>query len=297
MTLARAGRGATAVKAGWRPCNARRAAERRLADTPAAARRRVRGPTSSASAPVTERSTLRDLLPSAASVTAVSTTDGTCDPVDAGVLRCRWATLAVGRRVQSPSRPRSPTGATTLTNSAVVSSASADPSPGDNTATATTNITTGADVRTTKTLTSGGTIAGSTATWTITVRSAGPGTATKVVVVDTLPVPLRGVTATPSVGTCAVAPGAGGGGGTARCAGSGPLAAGAEATVTVTGTIDPSFRGVLTNVAAASASNADPDPTNNAVSASSTVTGGDDLTIAKRVDRSRARSGRSSRSP
>jgi uncharacterized repeat protein (TIGR01451 family) len=210
--------------------------------------------------------------------------------IDAGVLHCRWLDIAVGATRAVTITATVNTGATSLTNSAAVSSASADPSLGDKTASVTTNVTAGADLGVSKTLTGGGTVAGGTATWTITVRSAGPATATGVVVVDTLPVPLRGATATPSTGTCVVAPAAGGGGGTARCE-LGPLAAGSQATVTVTGTVDPSFRGMLTNVAAASASNTDPDPTNNAASSSNAVTGALDLTIAKRVDRARAQIG------
>ena len=92
--------------------------------------------------------------------------------------------------------------------------------------------------------------AGNNATFTITVSNAGPGTATNVHVLDTIPAGTSFVSATPSAGTCT-------GTITVDC-NVGTLANGGSATITLTVRLDST--GTITNTATASSDLADPSP-------------------------------------
>lgn len=105
---------------------------------------------------------------------------------------------------------------------------------------------------------------GDTVVFTLTVTNNGPGTATNVVVVDTLPAGLTyvsddcgGVFVDPDL-TWSV----------------GNLANGASAVCNVTVTVDLDAQGALVNGATATADNSDPDTTNNADDVTVTVIGG-----------------------
>jgi uncharacterized repeat protein (TIGR01451 family) len=75
-----------------------------------------------------------------------------------------------------------------ITNTATVSSATADPAPGGESATATTTVSvTSADLSLTKVDDADPVAAGGSLTYTITVNNAGPDTATNVTMNDTLP--------------------------------------------------------------------------------------------------------------
>jgi uncharacterized repeat protein (TIGR01451 family) len=121
-------------------------------------------------------------------------------------------------------------------------------------------------------------VAGGPASWTITVSNAGPSTADGVVVTDQLPAALSNVAATTAAGSCTVA------GVTLTCP-IGTVAVGTPVAIVVGGTVDPAFRGTLTNTAAVASTTPDPDPSNATATATSTVGGVIDLTITKAVDR------------
>ena len=94
-------------------------------------------------------------------------------------------------------------------------------------------------------------------TYTIEVRNAGPGTATDVVVTDTLPGGVVPVSAVPSVGTCTRA------GAVLTCP-LGTLAAGATAEIAVTIDLLPTQPvGTVRNTVAVDSSSFDPDTSNN----------------------------------
>jgi len=94
-------------------------------------------------------------------------------------------------------------------------------------------------------------------TYNITVTNGGPDTATGVVMSDTLPSGVTFVSATPSQGSCQ----------TATC-NLGSLAASASATVTIV--VTPTVAQSVTNTARVSATEIDPDLTNNTASLTST---------------------------
>lgn len=144
----------------------------------------------------------------------------------------------------------------TFTNLAAATSATPDPDPANNNGSAagsrvTTQVVAVADVAVTKT---GPTTAnlGSLVTYAITVRNHGPGTASGVVVTDTLPVGLTFVGA--SGGATAT-------GGVVRWPAILSLPSGMVQTFSLTARVDGA--GLLTNLAAAASLSSDPDPSNN----------------------------------
>ncbi|QAY69456.1 DUF11 domain-containing protein [Xylanimonas protaetiae] len=126
---------------------------------------------------------------------------------------------------------------------------------------------------------------GSAVTATLTVRNAGPNTATAVTVTDPVPAGWTGVTATAAQGTCAV------GGGTVTCS-LGDLPDGATRTVTLTGTTAASSTATtLTNVATVSTTASDPVPANNVAGDAVTLTRLADLTVSKTPEQQTAAPG------
>jgi large repetitive protein len=158
------------------------------------------------------------------------------------------------------------------TNAASVSSTTADPLLTNNSTTDAGPVTRSADLTITKTQVSGPVVAGKPVGWTITVRNNGPSDAPAVVVNDTAPLGLTGVTATPSQGTCTAA---------LVCA-IGTMANGATVTVDVTGTVLPNYVSpTLANTAGVSSDAPDPTPANNNSTVSSPATTIADLVISK----------------
>jgi uncharacterized repeat protein (TIGR01451 family) len=134
----------------------------------------------------------------------------------------------------------------------------------NNTASATTAIAAIADLQITKTPPA--LIAGSTATYTIQVKNAGPSDAAGVSVNDTTPV---GMTFVSNSGACATA---------FPCA-LGNLAAGSVATIISTYSLSPGAAGPVANVATVSGTTPDPDPTNNSATATGTIIQKADLSV------------------
>jgi uncharacterized repeat protein (TIGR01451 family) len=153
-------------------------------------------------------------------------------------------------------------GEQTVTNTAQVTSSTADPNLSNNSASAPLQTGPTADVALTKTGPADA-VTGEQITWTLTVVDHGPSTAHAVTVVDPLPTEVVYVSSTPSQGTCAFASGK------LTCE-LGTLADGASAQITVTATVTAG-PGLLQNTATVSATEPDPELANNSASASTTI--------------------------
>ncbi len=165
---------------------------------------------------------------------------------------------------------------TVLSNTATVSSATADPSPGNESATATTTVGASADLSVTKTDSPDPVTAGTNLTYTITVTNAGPSNAATVSLSDTLPAGTTFVSLPAVAGwTCTT-------GATVAC--SNPSFGVGSAVFTLTVAVAPgtSTGTVISNTATASSATTDPTPGNNSGTATTTVgTGSADLSVTK----------------
>ncbi|HET7437677.1 MAG TPA: DUF11 domain-containing protein [Thermoanaerobaculia bacterium] len=162
----------------------------------------------------------------------------------------------------------------TLTNSVNVTSTSSDPTPANNTATASSVVTSAADVSVTKngppSVTAGGNL-----TYTITVTNAGPSDAQQVQFTDTLPAGTTFVSiaqtggaawvCAPAAPTCSVA----------------TLIAGGSATFTLVAQVAANATGTLTNSVNVTSATSDPTPANNTATANSTVGNAVDVSVTK----------------
>jgi uncharacterized repeat protein (TIGR01451 family) len=174
-----------------------------------------------------------------------------------GMVNCTIATMPAGATTSFTLTvhvdPMTPTGP--LANTASVSSTTTDPVPGNNSSTATINISSAiADLAITKTAAPPPYGTGLPLTYTIAVANAGPNPATSVVVNDILPAGTTFVSATPSQGSCS--------GTTTVICSLGTIANGANATITLTVTL-PAAQGPVSNTATVTSANPDPDPANN----------------------------------
>jgi large repetitive protein len=153
---------------------------------------------------------------------------------------------------------------TVITNTANVSSTTADPNPSGNTPSANTTVTASpnADLSITKTPAPGPYGTGQQLTYTIVVSNGGPSAAAAVTVTDTLPAGTTLVSSTPA-GACSGSP-------VVTC-NAGTITNGGSATFTLTVTL-PSTPGPITNTAVVSASAANPDPNPGNNPATSTIT-------------------------
>ena len=160
---------------------------------------------------------------------------------------------------------------TTITNSAMVGSSTPDPLPGNNTATASVVVATAgqADVAISGSVSPNPVLAGNNITYQLTVTNNGPAptSAAAVMVKDTLPAGVTFVSATPTVGSCALAAGV------ITCS-LGTLAAGSSVNITVIDTVNASTAAgtMITSAFTASSATSDPNPANNSVMLSTLVT-------------------------
>ncbi|GAA5107345.1 hypothetical protein GCM10023339_05250 [Alloalcanivorax gelatiniphagus] len=221
--------------------------------------------------------TLADAVPAALSAVSATSAAGSCT-VTGQDVSCALGSVAAGGSVQVRVDGRLAAGATgTLSNTATVSSPTADPAPGNNSATSDAPVTGSADLAVTKT--AAPVVDGNVATYTIAVSNSGPSVARALTVSDTIPAPLTYVAASTPQGTCSYAPGTR----TVTCTVD-SLAVGATATVTVqAGTpADGSARGV-DNTATVSAATPDPVPANNSATYALPTTSQADLALTKTV--------------
>jgi uncharacterized repeat protein (TIGR01451 family) len=215
--------------------------------------------------------TMSDTLPPNTTFVSESQPTGpafTCTnppPGGTGAVSCSIATLTAGTSATfsivvqlAPATPVGPS-----SNTASVTSATTDPTPGNNSSTTITAIALAtADLSITKTAAPGPYGTGLPLTYTIVVTNGGPNPAAAVTVTDTLPPGTTLQSSTP-VGACS--------GTTVVTCNAGTLANSATATFTLTITL-PSTPGAITNTAvvSAAATNPDPNPGNN--TATSTIT-------------------------
>ncbi len=192
-------------------------------------------------------------------------------------------------------------GNSTVTNTAVVSSATPDPSTGNNTATVITNVspqaatptpaptstptptptTQLADLALTKTGSPNPVISGSTLTYQLGISNNGPGTANGVVLTDPLPVGTTFVSCTTSQGNC-LGPAVGNNG--VVVANLGSLGTPGFASVTIVVTVTAPGGNQITNTAVVTAATPDASPANNTATVTTTVSSasvGADLSIFK----------------
>lgn len=212
--------------------------------------------------------TMSDTVPASSTFASINQTAGptfVCTPpgTPTGTLTCTIASLTAGSSATFSFVTNTNVGASgSISNTATVTAASADPVPGNNTATASTTISQAADVSVTKsgpaTATSGANV-----TYTITVTNSGPAVATGVSVGDTLPPNTTFVSLSQTSGpnfTCTTP--AVGAASTVTCT-SATLASGASAAFSLVININPAATGTLSNTTTVSTTTLDPNAANN----------------------------------
>ncbi len=196
--------------------------------------------------------------------------------LSAGVITCSLTSLANGATQSFTLVGNLSAGVgATLSNTALVASATSDPNTTNDTATVTSSVTPQADLHIVKTAAPDPVTAGSNVTYTLLVTNDGPSNAAGVVVEDILPpgvVPLSAnapcvITTGPYKVTCTYP----------------TLASGATQTVTITAKVDATLAaGPVGNTATVTAATpGDPSLSNNAATFVSTVTRSADLSVAK----------------
>lgn len=172
---------------------------------------------------------------------------------------------------------------TSLPNSATVAAHTYDPTPGNNTGSATATVSASADVKITKTMTSATFQAGTPVSYALAVTNLGPSAAAgPITITDPLPAGTSFVSATGAGWTCDPIP-AGTLGANLHCTLAGPLAVGATpAAVVVTAGLPSSQTSAVANTATVSSPTTDPVPANNSSTVTNTPTTQADLQIQKR---------------
>ena len=220
-----------------------------------------------------------DVLPASLAFVSAAPASANCTAAGGGPpsVTCHLGTLAAGATstvtIVARVEPSTPPG--TITNNAVVSSETPDPNPGNEHASATTNVDTSADVAITKSASPSPLLAGRPATYTLSVDNHGASDAKSVVVTDTLPGSVTFVAATPTHGGPCTSAAA-----TVTCD-LGTLRAGAAAKVYIHVTVKASTTGTVTNTATVDSTTHDPDLTNNSATVTTPVDPDADLAIIK----------------
>jgi len=202
----------------------------------------------------------------------------------AGGFPCNLGDLPAGSAVAVTATFRTASSlaaGTTITNTASVATASADPKPGNNSSQASSTTFVQADLEIAKSDGVTQIAPGRPVTYTITVTNHGPSDSAGARVTDTFPAILSGVS-----WTCAASAGsscAGGAAGTGNVDRTVNLLANGTVTYTATGTISPAATGTLANTAVVQAPAAVPDPVpgNNSATDTDTLTPQADLAITK----------------
>jgi uncharacterized repeat protein (TIGR01451 family) len=220
---------------------------------------------------------LTDSLPAGTTFVSLASPGGwscTTPAVGAGgTVSCTIATLAPGSSVFTLVVAVDPGTAigTVLSNTATASSATADPNPGNESATATTTVAGSADLSVTKMDTPDPTLPGGTITYDIVVTNAGPSDAASVTLSDLLPAgtTFLALTADPAWSCTTPAIGAGG---TVSCTLS-SLAAMDSASISLTVAVDAGVTPgtIITNTATVSSTTSDPNPGNESATTGTTV--------------------------
>ncbi len=162
-------------------------------------------------------------------------------------------------------------GGTSITDTAVVSSTTTDPTLSNNVSSVTTTVNpapTGADLSVVKTSSPNPVPTGTNLTYNLIVHNGGPDPATGVILNDPIPSGTTFVSCAPSQGTC-TGPAVGTNG--TVTANLGTLASGSTATVTIVVNVAAPAGSTLTNTAVASSAVTDPNPANNSGTTSTSV--------------------------
>ncbi len=235
--------------------------------------------------------TLTDLFPadlSGVTWTCVAAPGSACPASGTGHLNALPITVAVGAPLTITASGLIQPGATgTLTNTANVDEpvGVTDPDLGNNTASASTNLTPQADLSLTKTDHAASQIAGQTVTYTLVVANAGPSHA-NANLTDIFPASLSAVT-----WTCLATSGS-----ACPASGSGHLnlaltvLAGGSVTVTASASLDVAATGTLTNTASVAPTGdlTDPNPANDTATDTSAIVPSADLTLSVTDDQTSA---------
>ena len=213
-----------------------------------------------------------DVPANATFVSAGGSGGWTCS-VASGTITCTRAAIAVASAPNLPIVLRAPAEADTVDFTVEVASTATDPTPGNNTASASTTVAARADLSIAVTDAPDPVIAGGTLTYTITVTNLGRSTAPTATVTDVLPAGVTLVSATGTGWTCS-------GTTTVTCT-HGPLATGAAQPIAIVVTA-PDQGGNITNTpSVATTAGLDPVAGNNSQAVTTTVTASADLVITK----------------
>ena len=202
--------------------------------------------------------TLTDTLPAEADFVSSSFSLGSCSGTS--TITCALGTIESGDSA-TVTIVVSPNSTGELINTATVDSSVADPDPLDNSATETTLVNAEADLSVTKTGSPDPVLSGEQLTYTLIVSNSGPSPGTSVTLTDTLPAEVDFVSSNSSQGSCS-------GTSPITCA-LGTVQSGDSATVTIV--VSPNSPGELINTTTVDSSVADPDPSNNTATATTTV--------------------------
>lgn len=216
------------------------------------------------------RVVVRDPLPDGL-VGASATVDGRDCTLNGREVVCAAGDIAAGASAVVTVRATvAPDASGSLDNTAGVTSDTADPTPADTTASASSTVRRTADLRLEKRL--GGTAtAGRDVTWTLALTNAGSGSATNVVVTDRLPDSVTARSVDPS-SACTVT------GRDVRCAFD-RIGPGVTRTITIVAALGADARGTLANSASATATEPDPSPGDATSSTTDTIVGSANLSV------------------
>ncbi|MDO5700445.1 MAG: hypothetical protein Q4P36_03120 [Bowdeniella nasicola] len=200
--------------------------------------------------------------------------DGSACALDGAALECTFEAFAPGQTYTvNVTGDLDAAARGELTNTVDVTSATSDPNEENNSAIAVSPLTPSADLMVFKELASPAT-PGEPVSWEISVGSAGPSTATNVVVTDPLPAGVTNVSLTQDGDACRVADGA------VTCTWD-AFDPSDDYSVLVTGDLEPGASGELTNQASITSDTPDPDESNNTAIASDPMTPEADLVVLK----------------
>ncbi|SDT31847.1 conserved repeat domain-containing protein [Friedmanniella luteola] len=219
--------------------------------------------------------TITDTLPLGTTLVSTDPSQGTCSASGQTVI-CTVGTLAPAATATVTLRATvaASSTATSLDNSASVTSATPDATPANNSATATTAVTQNADLAVTQTANPTTVPAGGTLTYTVTVANTGATDARGVTLADAVPAGLTLLQVTPTQGTCAA--------GSPLACDLGTITPGSTVRLTLSVRVDASRdAGTVTNTARATTTTAQAVTTNDAASTDITVVTRADVSLTK----------------